>query len=142
MAATNSFLEKKAEQALKSYLAEQDELTTANIYEGQSNGDKETPCVIVEASQGEEYPAYTGNYWVDVSVIVRSAAAGDAGEHESLVGNVRAYLQIPTLETELNDRVNLFGVSAFQFNGIQSGEVGDQYESAYQLRILCCESNL
>lgn len=142
MAATNSFLEKKAEQALKLYLLEQDELTAANIYEGQSNGDKSTPCVIVEASQGEEYPAYSGHYWTDVAVIVRSSASEDTGEHESLTGNVRAYLARPTLEASLNERVDLFGVSAIQFAGIQSGEVGDQYESTYRLRLLCCESNL
>lgn len=142
MAETNSFLEKKLEQAVIIYLSQQAELTEVTFYEGQSNQDKSSSCVKCEASQGEEFPAYTGNYWVDLKVTVFSPAAEDTGGHQNLTGNVRAYLQIPNFEDQLNGQIDLFGASAFQFMGIENDFSGDQYESTYKLRVLCCESNL
>jgi hypothetical protein len=76
MASPNSDFEPKLEAAMLAY-AESLPLSTTNLYTGEGNDDKTSPCIIFIAEGGPELEPNTGIYNLTGKVIVRSPAPID-----------------------------------------------------------------
>lgn len=147
-------LNSKLEQAFVALLAAR--IPTATISAGESNSAK-SPDLICQAGPepGEEYPEQTGNYWVNVEIIVRSLAPIDADgvdtkpAHDLLVGTVDYWLSQSDLFAQLNAAcaaaVPPIGDFTAQFQewlGFGSNVLGECWEASAHLRVYCCASTL
>lgn len=132
----------KAAQAVGNYLA--DGGVTANIYVGESNSDKELPCVSVTATSsgivdGQEF---TGNRMVSLLVEVISNAADDQGYHASLVKEVGDLLNSDTLDEDLSASLDNFTCIGHIPSGENSDADGDAWGYAFAVSLLCCPSDI
>lgn len=102
------------ESAFKDWLDGQS--LSATVYKGVSNGTKELPAVICRLADATEEPLQSGNYNCTVEIHIKSNAADDAGEHETLCAAVRDLVWADDLETQLQDAsanaLTVFGAAA------------------------------
>lgn len=131
----------KTADAMKQYLS--DGGITASIYAGESNEDKSLPCVSVISVSGDviDGQEFTGNRAVTVEVEVRSAAAGDTGEHDTLVKEVGDLLNSTTLEADLSSSLDEFTCIGAIPGGETSGADGDAWLSTFRWTLWVCASD-
>lgn len=147
MAGPYSDLESKLEGSAITYLGALS-LSTANLYEGENNADKVTPCVICSAKQAPaDDPPFTGNYWVDLAATVFYAAAIDAdginhkADFNALVASVRDGMSVSDLATHLSLAEDFTAIAVIP-DGIEKDTSGDMWEATIRHRVYCCASDL
>lgn len=149
MASPYSDLAAKLELASTTFLKTKS-LSTENIYEGQDSEDKQAPAVISYAEgPGEEDPPFTGNFWLDLQVIVKYVFSIDADGvdpkplNDALVAAVfDAMLQID-LPTQLNAQaIPDFTCFTAQPLGQETSVEGSVRTNALKLRVYSCAASL
>src|SRR5260370_213510 len=142
-------LSAKLEYALATYLA--GVVNFSAIYQGEASTTKVTPELICSASQGSEEPPFTGNFWMEFSVLARSSFAEDVDgidpkiAHDALaesVYNAIAVSNLPELQTtagNIGTGFTCMGMEAFQ---LKSDPRDDVWESTISGKLYCCPSAL
>ena len=133
-------LTKKAESAILLYLQSLG-LPTANIYAGDSSQTKAYPEIIVSVSEGEEDPPLTGNYWLDVRLIIRSAMVLEGGvdpvtAHDALTEAVFDGFASTSLWSNLTSYGTNFTVNGQLPFRLTEQPESDHFESTVEGRIV------
>ena len=125
------------EDALVAYLTAQSVAT--NIYPGFSASDKSAPCVVAEATSGEEEPMQSGNYKVTVRVVVKGLAADGIDAFNTICDATRDALQVDGLHDSLNavaTDLTVFGVASS--NTISWATEEDCWTETTEVQLYCC----
>lgn len=103
----------KASQAAKAMLAAADLETVEHFYaeiedpnDGENNNaeQRQHPCVICWASVGQEYPPFTGNYNIDLNIMVEASADEPmAADFTAMFDEVWSVFSIDTLAEDLTE---------------------------------------
>jgi len=120
-------LKSKVEQAVAAVLTTA--AFSADIFLGFDSDEQTRPCVACIATQGEESPDNTGNYWFEVRAVVKSNADQQASEdpaavHATLVAEMDTALNTDGLAADLS------GLADFHCLGVR----GRRWESDPQGR--------
>jgi len=138
----------KARRALVSYITAGN-IGAANIYDAKRSGDKSAPmvgCGTGEDEEAIEDPPGTGNYWVDLEIVVKSIGAVDADgvdpktAGDSLTINVLALLEIDndSLMAALSGQIPAFTVMGFDADkSIKFSTAGDVWVTTWRRRAYC-----
>lgn len=146
-------IDSKTENACAAYLATIAGIV-ATIYTGENDQDKVIPCVIVNASAGDEDIEGTGNFWVDVTITTLTNGPIDVDglsqkpADDLLVGLVmNALLITDGAQTSiLPAALNAVGVDftcqcVRKFN-VDSDTTGDAWRNTLKFQAYCCGSTL
>lgn len=150
MSAPYSNLASKLEQAA-AVLAAASAGANATVFTGQSDLDKDAPCIICAADQetAEEDPPFTGNFWIDLEIQVKGIAAIDAdglapkAAYDTLVATTFDTFSATALLANLNGA----GIADFTCQGFVPKGPGfrteeDAWVNTLSFRIYCCASTL
>ena len=153
MATQSNDLESKAEQAIADHLATT--LTTINFYTGVDDATQTLPMCIVSVDGGEESVLDTGNYDVNVTLTVVTAAnaSGALVTHRINCGAVRDLVNdefvagiIALGKNEVGSAAgfHVFGIFDRQLGQRQRGNMGDVdcYSSEFKFRMACCATDI
>lgn len=107
-----SDIENKCERGLVYHLNQSAGLISGvTIVTGVNPGTQDLPQITVQATGSEEYPLFSGNYMVNVDVLVRSNADDTSREtHNSRVGVVREELLAPWTGASVSSHLTNFTV--------------------------------
>ncbi len=126
------------------------------VHPAKDSEDKTSPLVICDAQgEGEEEPKYTGNYWLDVSIIVKHAGVPDEDGTETeadpktldlaLLEAVKAVVSADELEAQLSGAVEAFTVferSIIRGSPIRGRDEQGVWIDTFPIRLYCCDSAL
>lgn len=141
-------LESKAEQAGKAYLDGLGTIT-AQVLTGKSSEDKEPPLVIIEANNSEEEePEFSGNFWVEYSVTIKSLATVDVdgvdpkAADETLIDLVFSAFTVSDLAAQLTAALDDFTCQGLKSFKVKSSQEGNCWVNTLTFMALCCPSDL
>ena len=128
------------------------------VLPGKSPLNKTLPCVICSADGGsvEEDPKNSGDYWINLDVIVQSSAVPNEDGtgmtatdptpfDEQLVSDVQSALQSTGLAASLSGAASNFTVfpEGVIFESAQSGrDEHGVWNDSQRLRLYCCASTI
>ena len=128
MASLRSLVESRLVSALSS-------ITTANIYAGQTNTDKQLPCIICTALRADEMMKDSGNYDVTVSITIKGLAANIAA-YDTICESVRSLIATDQFVTDLNAaNFKVWGVAGQE--QVEWGDDGDALTETKTLILAC-----
>jgi len=145
--ATAAIVLSKTRQALVAYLTAQG-ISGLTIADGKASGEKAAPIAICDASSATEDIPGTGNFWVDVEVMLKTVAPVDSGEDETdphtnsesystSVANALFDSDLPgELSDGLVDEFHCFGIG--DDTAHESGQGEDCWVETWRFRLLCC----
>ena len=123
-----------------------------NVYPGKSSGDKALPWVVCAANgEGEDDPKGSGNFWVNVRIMVKTWSATEAGGPDpkiadvAFVSNVWTILQVTNLDTQLNAQARNLTVfpTAFLIGApTREYDAEGSWMDILTIRLYCCNSIL
>jgi hypothetical protein len=145
VAAPFSLLQNKHATAMKSVL---DGVSSTNrggatVYIGLA-GDVELslPRIECEAEAAEEYPEFTGNFWVTTRVRVLSDANESITVHESRVGYVYDQIWSGALAADLSAALADYFCFGIRNRRILNSEKEDRhFVTAFEFEALCCPAD-
>jgi len=123
---------------------------TPNIYNERNSAEKVAPDVTCGASNAQEDPLGTGNYWVDSEISIRIPAAVDVGgtdpkpAGDTICSNVLGILEvddaslIAALSTQVADYVVMGFATA---KSIEESVDGDCWVLTWKRRLYCAGSD-
>jgi len=123
---------------------------TSNIYNERNSAQKVAPDVICAASNAQEDPLGTGNFWVDVEVSTRILAAVNVGgtdpkpDGDTICSNVLGVLEVDdaSLIAALSAQVSDFVVMGFSSDKVIEESVdGDCWVLTWKRRLYCAGSD-
>jgi len=119
------------------------------IYNERNSAEKVAPDVAVGASNAQEEPLSTGNYWVDAEVSVRVIAAVDAGgtdpkpAGDNLSALTFELLEVDDLEAQLTAALEEFTVIGLGAEkSFEESVDGDSWVQTWKRRMYCAGSDL
>lgn len=149
MGAPFSNLLSKLEEAAKTYL-NAIPVGVGFTFHGQSRAaTKTSPCIILEAaSMQEEDPPYSGNFWVNFEIVVKSAAPVDTdgvdtkAPNDILVATVFDAFLLDTTPAGLSANGVDFTCMAVLREGMNFTTEEEEWVNTLRLRVYCCASTL
>ena len=108
-------------------------ITSANIYAGIDDGDKELPCIICRAVSASEMMKDSGNYEVVVNITTKSLPSD---EFDTICESVRALLATDQFVTDCNiTGLKVWGVASTE--SIDWGIDGDAHTETRAIVLAC-----
>lgn len=136
----------KCQDAFKALLSASSAGIQATIYTGKDFEEKQAPMVGCGAETAREDPVDTGNYWVDVEIVIKSMAPADQLDNndpkstsDDLTASVLAVLDVDDLAGQLSSAIEDFHVFGFDADkGMESSQDGDAWVETWKRRVYCC----
>lgn len=136
-------IENKCERAVVYHLNQSAALLSGvTILTGVNPGALEVPCIIASVSGSEENPTFSGNYMVDMDILVRSNADDETREtHNTRVGVVREQLMAEWAGTSLSGHLTNFTALAVVAGRNATKMVDRSWETTVGIRLPCRPSD-
>lgn len=126
-----------------------------SVFTGKNADIKTVPCVICasDGAEDQEDPKFSGNYWIDMSVIVKSPASQDIDAQGAevdpkapdvaLVDQVLNALQVTNLDQLVNTPDFFIFNTGYLFSSPKTGrDENGIWVSELPIRIYCCGRSL